>query len=85
MTTPEPAAYLVERIREALAHDARVAELGISVAVVGDKVLVTGEVATPERRAAVAEVVTPLLDGRQLHNGVTVTTLTESADREVLG
>jgi len=80
----EPAAYLVERLREALAHDPRVAELGISVTVSGDAVLLTGYVATPERKAAVTEVVEPLLEGRTLHNGVTVATLAEVDTREEL-
>lgn len=80
----EPAPYLVERVREALAHDPRVAELGISVTVNGDAVLLTGEVATPERKEAVTEVVEPLLDGRTLHNGVTVATLTEVDTTEEL-
>lgn len=80
----EPAPYLIERVREALAHDPRVAELGISVTVTGDAVLLTGDVATAERREAVAEVVEPLLEGRTLHNGVTVASLAEVDQREEL-
>jgi hypothetical protein len=80
----EPTPYLIERVREALAHDPRVAELGISVAVTGDAVLLTGDVATAERREAVAEVVEPLLEGRTLHNGVTVASLAEVDQREEL-
>ncbi len=78
----EPEAYLVERVREALAHDPRVAQLGISVRVLGDRVLLTGDVATPERKAAAGEVVRPLLEGRALENGLTVTTLAETNDEE---
>ena len=81
----EPTAYLVERVREALAHDPRVSELGISVTVTGEAVLLTGDVATPERKAAVGEVVEPLLEGRTLHNGVTVASLTEVDTTEDLG
>ena len=80
----EPAAYLVERVREALAHDSRVSELGISVTVTGDSVMLTGDVATPERKSAVAEVVEPLLEGRTLHNAVTVATMTEVDAKEEL-
>ena len=80
----EPEAYLVERVREALAHDPRVSELGISVRVAGETVLLTGDVATPERRAAAAEVVAPLLGGRKLENGLTVATLTASDAVEMI-
>jgi hypothetical protein len=80
----EPDAYLVARVREALAHDPRVAELGISVTVAGDSVLLTGEVATPERKAAVTEVVQPLLEGRRLSNGVTVANLAETGTEETI-
>ncbi len=79
-----PEVYLVERVRQALAHDPRVAELGISVTVVGDKVLLSGEVATQERKAAAAEVAQPLLEGRILHNGLTVATLAETETQEVI-
>ena len=78
----EPEAYLVERVREALAHDPRVDQLGISVSVLGDRVLLTGYVATHERKAAAGEVVRPLLEGRALENGLTVTTLAETNGEE---
>lgn len=77
MPEAEPQAYLAERIRTALAHDDRVAELGISVSVSAERVFLTGDVATPERKTAVAEVVTPLLEGRSLHNAVSVADLSE--------
>ena len=83
--TREPEAYLVERVREALAHDPRVAELGIRVRVAGDTVLLTGDVATPERKEAVSEVVAPLLEGRRLENGLTVATLDETDTEETIG
>jgi osmotically-inducible protein OsmY len=80
----EPDAYLVERIREALAHDPRVSELGICVTVAGGKILLSGEVATPERKAAATEVAEPLAEGRAVHNALAVSALTEPADREWL-
>jgi osmotically-inducible protein OsmY len=78
----EPDAYLVARIREALAHDPRLAELGVSVTVAGDNVLLTGNVATAERRAAVDEIVAPLVGDRTVHNGVTVADLSEADAQE---
>ncbi len=84
--TAEPEVYVVERIREALAHDPRVAELGIGVTVTGDKVLLTGDVATTDRRAAVEEVVAPLADGRVVHNVIGVVPVSEvpPEDREMI-
>ena len=79
---PEPDAYLIERVREALAHDQRVSELGISVQVAGERVLLRGEVATSERKAAATEIVAPLLGDRTLENGLTVATLGEAGDEE---
>ncbi len=82
--TAEPDAYVIERIREALAHDPRVSELGVSVTLTGDKVLLRGEVATPERKAAAGEVVTGLVVGRTVHNGLTVAAPVEAAEEEVV-
>jgi osmotically-inducible protein OsmY len=80
----QPDAYLVERIRHILANDPRVAELGICVSVAGDRVLLTGEVATPERKRTVADVVAPLTEGRRLHNGLAVSTLSETDEWEAI-
>ena len=82
MTAGEPEVYLVERIREALAHDASVAELGIGVTVAGDYILLTGDVATHERKAAATEVVEKLAEGRTVHNSLTVTVADETDARE---
>jgi osmotically-inducible protein OsmY len=68
----QPDAYVVERIREALAHDSRVAELGIAVTVAADEVVLTGDVANESRKAVVTAVVAPLTEGRKLHNRLTV-------------
>jgi osmotically-inducible protein OsmY len=80
----EPHAYVAERIRDALAHDPRVSELGISVTVAGGKILLSGEVATLERKAAAMEVAEPLAEGRAVHNALAVSDLTEPVDREWL-
>lgn len=48
--------YLIEKVRERLATDDRVAELELQVSVAGDRLVVSGTVPTEERRAAVAEV-----------------------------
>ena len=63
-----PDEYLVAHANEALATDPRTAELELDVAVDGREVVVTGTVATPERQAAVGEVVARALPGREVRN-----------------
>ena len=67
-SSEEPPHYLVQRVREALAHDERVSELEIKVKVFGRKVFVTGPVSTPERRGAIDEVLSEVLPGYEVHN-----------------
>ena len=66
--------YLAQQVREALVHDPRVAELGISVTVEPGRAYLAGEVTTEERREAVATVARELLPDREISNQVTVTT-----------
>jgi osmotically-inducible protein OsmY len=68
----EPKHYLIGRIQEALAHDPRATELDLQVKVVGDKVFVTGQVATPERVEAIGQVVREVVPDHEVHNHVTV-------------
>ncbi len=76
--------YLVQRLRERLAEDPRVGELGISVTVKGAKVFLGGEVVTEERRRAVAEVALEVLPDHELYNGVTVADVSEDDGMEML-
>jgi len=68
----EPERYLVERVRQALAHDPRVNALDIRVRVRDGKVYLNGRVATPERRAAITDVVREVLPGYEVNNGTTL-------------
>jgi osmotically-inducible protein OsmY len=63
-----PDEYLVAHANEALAGDPRTAELELDVTVDGHEVVLTGTVATPERQAAVGEVVAKALPGREVRN-----------------
>jgi hypothetical protein len=63
-----PDEYLVAHANEALATDPRTAELELDISVDGREVIVTGTVATPERQAAVADVVARALPGREVRN-----------------
>jgi osmotically-inducible protein OsmY len=78
----EPPHYLIQRVREALAHDPRVGELELRVKMVGPKVFVTGSVPTDERRKAVAEVVREVLPEAEVHNETTVTALGDADEEE---
>ena len=83
MTQPDEQ-YLITAVEEALTQDPRVAELGIEVTLAGDTVVLSGTVATEERRQAVAEVARELIDGRPLRNEVSVADLSEAQTMEQL-
>jgi hypothetical protein len=53
---PIPDAYVLERVRDALASDARVGELGLDVELAGDVLVVRGAVSTAARKASVEPV-----------------------------
>ncbi len=78
----EPQPYLVERVQRALAEDPRVSALDLDVTVAGDRVFLTGEVATAERRRAVTDVVRALLPDHEVMNETTVAHLAPAGDAE---
>jgi osmotically-inducible protein OsmY len=65
-------AYLATHLREALAEDPRVHEPQLRVTVRGGRIQVTGDVPTPERRAAVVEVIRGIAPTMQVENLVEV-------------
>jgi osmotically-inducible protein OsmY len=71
----EPEDYAIQRVRDALAADERVAEMGVQVRTVAGKVFLTGQVATPERQQAVGEVAAEVLPDYEVHNETVVTTV----------
>jgi osmotically-inducible protein OsmY len=68
----EPDEYVVARMKEALAHDGRVAALDVEVRVTEGKVLLEGAVQTEERRLACAEVVRAVLRDCTIDNRLVV-------------
>jgi BON domain len=82
----EPAEYLAERVRQALVEDPRTAELDVQVELVdADHALVlTGCVATPERRRALEEVAREVLPDRRIDNRTIVGSYPESDQTEHL-
>jgi osmotically-inducible protein OsmY len=83
--TDEPSEYLVQHIRERLAQDPRVNELDIQVVVAGERVFVTGHVATQERQETVKVVVEEIAPGYEVCNETTVNQPTASPEVEQLG
>ena len=74
----EPEDYAVQRLRDALAADERVAEMGVQVRLVAGKVFLTGQVATEERRRAVGEVAAEVLPEYEIHNDTVVTVVADA-------
>jgi osmotically-inducible protein OsmY len=71
-TAGEAPQYTEAHVAEALATDPRVSTLGIEVSVRVDEVFLSGDVGTPERKEAVAEVVAELLPGYTIHNDTSI-------------
>jgi BON domain len=61
--------YLVQHIQDALASDPRARELGVDAQVLGDHVVLTGTVATPDLREAIGEVVAEVVAREGGHEG----------------
>ena len=69
----EPDDYAIQRLRDALATDERVAEMGVQVRMAAGKVFLTGQVATAERQQPVGMVATEVLPDYEVHNETVVT------------
>lgn len=67
--------YLAERVHQAVTTDPRTNEQGVQVRITEAEVFLCGEVASAERRDAVAEVAAEVVPGRRIHNDVTVVRL----------
>jgi osmotically-inducible protein OsmY len=69
----EPEDYAIERLRDALATDERVAEMGVQVRIAAGKVFLTGQLPTEERQQAVGVVAAEVLPEYEVHNETVVT------------
>lgn len=79
----EPTAYLIERVRECLIHDPEIGELDVHVSIDNNRVVITGNVSTEQRREAIVRAVHDCLPDHEVRNDTTVTSYTEGAE-EVL-
>lgn len=76
--------YDAEHIRDALIHDPRVNELDVHLRQVNDTLVVTGNVASEQRRDAITTVVAELAGDVKVRNDVTVTDLSAPPGQEVV-
>jgi hypothetical protein len=80
----EPLPYVVAHLHEALMADARLNEQAIEIVIVGSRLELRGEVATPERRAAALAVVHELAPGIDVVDDLRVSRTTRRDDAEPL-
>jgi osmotically-inducible protein OsmY len=69
---PEPVEYVVARIKEALAHDGRVAALDVEVTIADRVVILEGTVPTEQRRHACTELVRTVVQDSVVDNRLVV-------------
>lgn len=81
MSEPRPD-YLPEAIREKLIHDPRVAEQDLRVEVQAHRVLLGGNVASPQLKAQITEVAKELLPDYEVVNETTVVSADEPDNEE---
>jgi osmotically-inducible protein OsmY len=77
-----PMQYVVARLRDALAHDERVAALDIQVRIVGSDVFLTGMVSSESRRAAIEDVVRGEVPDLTIHNQLDILPVEAPTGRE---
>jgi hypothetical protein len=76
--------YLVGKLQHALANDERVNMLDVKVMICSGKIHLIGQVATDERRRAVAEVVAEMLPDVEVRNELTVLEVNHPPQPEVI-
>lgn len=81
MSQPRPD-YLPETIREKLIHDPRVAEQDLRVEVQAHRVLLGGNVASPQLKQTITEVARELLPDYEVVNETTVISAAEPESEE---
>jgi BON domain len=75
--------YLPEHVRDALANDPRVGELGVQVVIRGGQLILSGTVSSPERQAAAAEIARGLAPGLLVVDEIIVADYPEPTETDV--
>jgi len=81
---PLPREYHAEHVRQALASDPRVSELGLEIEIGDGEVWVRGHIATDARRDAALEIVRAACGGCVVRDGLDVVTIIAEPDEEQL-
>jgi hypothetical protein len=81
----EPAEYVIAHIRERLAADGDVAELGVGVTIHGDRVFLDGAVYSEEHREAIVAAAREVAAGYEICADITVSEPADGAPEERLG
>jgi osmotically-inducible protein OsmY len=76
--------YLVAKIQSALAEDPRVNMLDIKIMVIQNKVHLTGEVMSEDRKAAATDVVVAVAPGIEVRNELRILDVSGPAEAEVI-
>jgi osmotically-inducible protein OsmY len=76
--------YLAEQVREALARDPRVGELGVDVEVWGETVVLSGTVTSVAGQDAATEVAREVVPDHQVRNETATVDLVAPSDAEHL-
>ena len=69
---PTPDAYVIAHVREALARDPRVCELGVELTIAAGSLVLTGRVGSEELRRAAGEVARAHGAGLEVRNDLDV-------------
>ena len=80
----EPLPYLVAHLHEAFMADERLNEQAVEIVVVGNRIELRGEVATPERRAAAVGVARELARGMDVVDDLRVSRTARDDEPETL-
>ena len=75
---------LIAHVQEALAEDPRAGEMELEVKVRGDRLVITGTVATPARREGISRVLAERFPGHDIDNQTEVPPLAEPDEAERL-
>ena len=78
----EPPEYLAQKLRDALAADARTGELGLDVVVDRDRFIVRGTVGSDERRSAISDVALEVAPDVEIVNETEVKEIGEPGTEE---
>ena len=82
--TDEPLPYLVAHLHEAMMADDRLNEQAIEIVVVGNRLELRGEVATPERREAALALAREMAAGIDVIDDLCVSRTTRNDEPEAM-